>query len=512
MRTRLFCAVALLCGAGLAHAQGFASMPATSAGGYYGPNASSPEYAAYANAAAAAAAMPGYAGGYPGASVGYPAMNAGYQMPAYGWYGGGYPAGMPLMPAQATEPAGPAPGVVGTIPGAPDLAAGVPLMPEGMAYEGGTAEVFKPNACRFWLNADYTMNWIRPQRLNNPLLTVGSTADAAPGALGQPGTTLVFGDSVDYNRIDGGRVELGVFLDESRRFSLEGVAQFFRDASVGFAINSDPFGSPVITRPVFNVAVGEERAFANALPNQFVGGGAIDARVSLFSSDVNVGYHLCVSPGWTHTTLFGLRYMRLSETLSVNDRIEPLIPNFLTFGGAFNFVDVGEMVIDRDRFQTTNSFFGGQIGFRSRFEGNWMFLSTYGKMAIGANQQTVEINGSTTLVRADGTTATLPGGILALPSNIGRRSRTVLSFAPEAGFSVGVRLTQHLALSAGYSFLFWNNVVRPGRQIDSAVDPSLIPTDLNYGAATGTGGRPAFTFNNENVWLHTLSLGVAVQY
>src|SRR5688572_27886310 len=107
MRKRMFCAAALLCGASLAHAQGFAGTTATgqpvtgffgNQGYHVGQVGYSPEYAAYVQQAQYQAAMPGYGGvGFPGAS---PAYGYGY---GYGHAGYGYG----VTPAQPTLPATP---------------------------------------------------------------------------------------------------------------------------------------------------------------------------------------------------------------------------------------------------------------------------------------------------------------------------------------------------------------------------------------------------------------------
>ena len=165
-----------------------------------------------------------------------------------------------------------------------------------------------------------------------------------------------------------------------------------------------------------------------------------------------------------------------------------------------------------DRFRTRNSFYGGQVGTRLRWDSSWMYLAGHATVAAGVTEQTVDVMGSTTLARADGTSATLNGGVLALPSNIGTRSRSVFSYSPEAGVNVGLKLTQHVAVQAGYTFTYWSRVVRPGRQIDPGVNPSQVPTDNSFGAGVLGPTRPVFAFNDEDIYFHTLSRGLNVNY
>jgi hypothetical protein len=87
----------------------------------------------------------------------------------------------------------------------------------------------------------------------------------------------------------------------------------------------------------------------------------------------------------------------------------------------------------------------------------------------------------------------------------------VLDFVPEGGISVGVRFTPHIQAMAGYSFLWWNRVVRPGAQIDPGVNGSLVPVSQQFGTGTGP-ARPTFTFNDESFWMHAITLGLEFAY
>ena len=47
---------------------------------------------------------------------------------------------------------------------------------------------------------------------------------------------------------------------------------------------------------------------------------------------------------------------------------------------------------------------------------------------------------------------------------------------PEVGLNVGVYVTEKVRVFAGYSFLYWSDVVRPGDQVSRAINPGRIPT------------------------------------
>ena len=68
-----------------------------------------------------------------------------------------------------------------------------------------------------------------------------------------------------------------------------------------------------------------------------------------------------------------------------------------------------------------------------------------------------------------------------------------------------------LRLTAGYSFLYWNSVVRPGAQLDRNVNPAGIPSDQFFGSPGGP-VSPLFHFNGESYWVHTLTVGLDFRY
>ena len=45
-----------------------------------------------------------------------------------------------------------------------------------------------------WFHVDYLLWWVRPGPVSRPLVTSGSPLDAVPGALGQSGTAVLFGN------------------------------------------------------------------------------------------------------------------------------------------------------------------------------------------------------------------------------------------------------------------------------------------------------------------------------
>lgn len=361
-----------------------------------------------------------------------------------------------------------------------------------------------------WIAADYLGSFARPMRVAGPLLTTGSINDAHPGAIGQPSTAVLFGNrDIDFNLMSGASLNAGVFLDTQNRFSLEWRGFLSAQSRNTFSIESDANGNPLLTRPVFATDLGDQRVFLTAFPDQFAGRFSVETKSQFGGTEFNAGYHSYNFRRLHAEALVGFRYMRLAESMQIQDNVTGLNGFAAVFppagGATFNSYS------DQDNFATTNQFFGGQIGSRLTWEYDWLTLGVFTKLGLGATVQHVDINGSTTFLSPAGN-QTVTGGVLAQSSNIGSYSRSVFGIVPELGLDIGINVCNHVRLHLGYSALLWNRVVRPGGQIDTNVNTALAPTG-NFGAANVTGPiAPLFRFNDEPYWLQSFKLGVELRY
>jgi hypothetical protein len=474
--------------------------------------------------------MPGYI--LPGAQPAQPVF-PGFQ---------GYTNGVPTVPVAAPqEPIGPpksAPGTASsgdkpaaapagsgtTTPATPTqvgpgepminyIGAPPPWLQSFNDAPGGSHQVPAPrHRDIFWFNANYIMAFIKPENLPAPLVTLGNAADADPGALGQQGTSVIFGGPINFNMVSGARINTGLFLDDSGMFSLEADGLYLFPTKVVFNVSSSSAGTPIIARPIFDVLAGRERAYITSQPAAFgtvVGSTGVTADSTLFGSEVNARCWTDCSQCCRANFLMGFRWLQLRESLSISDTLIPQAPNTLTFLG--NAVPAGDTITDLDSFRTSNNFFGLQLGGAVTYEKDWFFMTAQGKVAFGPTVQHAIINGQSTLLDPAGN-QTAPGGVLALPSNIGNYRRTTFGIVPEVGLNLGVNLTPNLQVTAGYSFLLINSVLRPGAQMDHSVNPTLVPTDINFGAAVPGTQNPRFNFNGELFWVHMFNVGVNMHF
>lgn len=369
---------------------------------------------------------------------------------------------------------------------------------------------------RFWISADYLIWWIKDPNL--PPLVTQSPAGVPFGTatvLGQPGTSVVFGNGpLDTGTFSGVRLTAGFWISEPDRvgieasiFRLEKGSEFFSDTSSGTG------GSPSIGRPRFNVLTGAEGSSMVATATPFALNGTVAAAYStqFWGSGVDLVLGGADSPNWRFSATTGFRYMDLAEHLNITQK------SFLDGPGGFLFAG-GAVVLPPDGltitdfFDTRNQFYGGSIGFRGGFDLGNLTLDANTKVSIGGTHEVVNIQGNTQHINAAGAVlGTTTGGLLALSSNIGRQTGTSFGFIPEVELKLGYKLTQRLTAFVAYDFLYWNQVVRPGDQIDRVVNPTLLPSSFAFGAAAGP-ARPAPLFNETDFWAQGITFGLSWKY
>ena len=131
------------------------------------------------------------------------------------------------------------------------------------------------------------------------------------------------------------------------------------------------------------------------------------------------------------------------------------------------------------------------------------------KCAVGRMQRAVDINGNTTATVPGETPINLPGGVLALAPNSGSHADSDWRAVPQVGMNFCWEVRPNVTLRAGYSFIYFNQIVRAGEQVDTTINPNLLP-----GANSSSGGpaRPAFNVQRSDMWVQSLTLGLEYKY
>src|SRR5262249_42704206 len=149
----------------------------------------------------------------------------------------------------------------------------------------------------------------------------------------------------------------------------------------------------------------------------------------------------------------GFRYLDLDDRLSITENITIGANNAVGFPARTR-------VIVNDRFSTHNQFYGGQVGASGEYRHNRFVIDGKASVALGATHEVILINGFQQVTPPGAATQTFNGGLLALPSNIGRFTTGRFAFAPELTLNFGYMLTPRMKAFLGYNFLLWTPVAR----------------------------------------------------
>lgn len=360
-------------------------------------------------------------------------------------------------------------------------------------------------ADRLWVRADY-LYWFTEGMDLPPLVT--RSPDGTPlnraGVLGQSGTTTLFGgDEINDGGVSGVRLRSGFWLTNQATFAIESeYFQLLGDQSDGFRISGD--GSPILGRPFYDSSRGLETAQLFSFPDRATGNINITSDSDLRSLLVNGRAALCpvgvCNPfgeadrvDW----IIGYRRIELDDRLSIRENLESQII------GAQGTIAVG------DSFRTSNEFNALQLGVthQANFKRGW--LESMLRVAVGNNTQSVAISGGTSITE-NNETETYVGGILAQESNIGSYERDQFTMVPELGLTLGIRLTDWLDATVGYSVLYFPSVVRAGDQISTDLDSNQFPPAAD--PAVSDNARPRFDFIETDYWAHGLTLGAELRF
>lgn len=364
---------------------------------------------------------------------------------------------------------------------------------------------------RCWISAEYLYWWTREMHIP-PLVTAGSPTDAIPGALTQPGTTVLLSNEAESPGQSGGRFFVGCWLNECQTKGIEADYLFLGTRRSAFVASaSGAPGSTVIARPFFDIPPSGAAGFQNsqlvAFPGVAAGMITVQNTTRLQGAEANFLCNLSCcgdcSGGYRVDALAGFRWMRLDDCLTITENISPTT--------LFTGFPAGSQVTVMDQFCTKNDFYGGQIGLRGEWRRERFFVNARVLVALGDTRQEATINGSTTIRPLGGLPATSIGGLLAQPTNIGTHRRDVFSVIPEVGINVGYQVTPHLRAYVGYTFLYWNDVVRPGDVIDLGVNPTQLPSGAGAGRLIGP-PRPAFIFHDSDFWAQGINAGVEFRF
>ena len=360
-------------------------------------------------------------------------------------------------------------------------------------------------ARKLWVRAEYLLWW--EQGFSTPPLVTTSPAGTAAtnaGSLDTPGTVILAGNDVEGTGARSGeRITLGYWLDPNRTVGVEAIYTGLGLQSWQYAFDGGT--TPILARPFYRLEptfTGQDAELV-AYPNVLQGGIQVSGSTQLQSVEVLWRNLLLRTSNDRINFIAGWRFNRLDDSLLIQDSKTTL--------SVSSGVPVGTNLQEYDLFKTQNQFNGAEIGIVGAIERCRWSLELSMKMALGCNSTRVEIGGQTTsttpVAGGNPTVTTRQTGLLAQQTNIGVYDSNEFAVVPELGATLTYRLTRRLRASVGYTFMYWDNVSRPGDQIDT----NLNLTQLS---STGLSGAPApkFTRVATDFWAQGINLGLEYRF
>jgi Putative beta barrel porin-7 (BBP7) len=340
-----------------------------------------------------------------------------------------------------------------------------------------------------WLSANYRLMWLKDGPQPFPLATIGPSV-------------VVGGSDIDFGTFNAGQFNGGLWINNCHTIGVYLGGFLTEQRSSVSSAASDGTGVPGIARPFIDALTVAPSALLVSLPGVFAGRIVADADARFAGGEAGALWNLAESESYTINLLYGFRYLDLDENLSIAQSTHRIdIP--------ITGLPPPPIVIE-DRFHTRNSFFGGQIGSYAEYRYGSITGGIAYKVSLGTNHEVVEIIGQTTGVNTSA--GVTPGGLLALPGgNAGRDVNNRFVVVPEVGATLGWQVNRWLRLNVGYDFLYINDVVRPGSQIDPVLNQKLIPVSSSFGGTSGP-NFPMRTSRSDTFYAQAVQFGVEIKY
>jgi hypothetical protein len=496
--------------------------------GYYPSYPTAPGYGYYQPYAGNAAYGYGYGGvvpyavtyeaspAKPATAVSEPVKAQAQAQPMPQVKGAAEPLRMPKETGKAATPQGQ--GATGTTPPPQNVSQGEPVGDAPGWGDRFSSFDLHPHA---WVSADYMRWFLRRQTLPIPLITTGDpTMTTNPGALGQPGTQILFGGALPERSYNGYQAAVGTWLDESQCWGFEASGFWLpKNTSTALTAADTGAGIPALYIPVFRTDLNQEGRVVVAdpvspafPPGPVTGVVALPVTTQFWGLELNgIAGSLCKGSCARLDLLVGVRYLDLRESMELD-----------VTSSALNQAVTAQLF---DRFSTSNRFYGGQVGAHGSVAWSILELDVTGKVAVGCTHESSVINGATTLIGAGATVppgaaaifgpginvpagpGTFAGGIFSTPANIRRLANDVLSAVPQVQAKVGVRVLDSVKVFAAYDFLYMSDVVRPASQVNRNVNFTELLGGPNLGPPGSTPGLTTSTF-----WAQGITLGMEISF
>lgn len=357
---------------------------------------------------------------------------------------------------------------------------------------------FAPDATPLWrVRSEYLGWWSNGNHLP-PLVT--TSLDNAPrteaGVLGTNGARVLFGDrAIDTGLRSGGRVTMTRWFDNADDTAFEFVGFYVGHDMQSGNFSASSTGLPILARPFVNSTGLVEDSELVAYPGVIAGTVQVQSYSEIYSAAGLLRHNIGLGPRGRIDLLGGYRYFRMRENLSIRENLVSTNP-----GGV---IPLGTTTDLLDQFRVGNDFHGAETGLSTELFWSRVSVELIAKVALGGVFRHADVSGRTiTTIPGNAPTVT-PGGLLALPTNIGSRSQSGFGVLPELGLNTRTALWTGTSLIFGYNLIVLNDVLRTGNQIDRVVNTSQIGGGALQGPA-----NPAFAFDHSTFVLQGINVGL----
>ncbi len=348
----------------------------------------------------------------------------------------------------------------------------------------------------FWIDAEYLL-WSISHKSSPQLITSSSLGTSLnnAGVLGFPNTRSLVDSDFGSSLQSGFKIGVGRWFDSSHELGFEIDYMGLPSQVERNRFTSDQ--SPILARPVFDSATGQEAASLIAYPNILSGNVTVSAAADQQFVSGLFRERWLRGPKSQLDVLFGLQYAGLHDSISIDQ-----FSQYLTGQGP---ILAGTTKQISDHFQARNQFYGGLLGIEYRERIGFSVFCIRPGVAFGMNEAKVNIRGSTTNTVPGGGRADFEGGLLAQTTNIGTYSDRRLVAIPELTVRLQTQLYTNWQFNVGYNLHYWSDAVRSESQIDRRV--SQFPPETLTGDQT-----PSFPFEKEGVIIHGLQTGLVFSF
>ena len=343
----------------------------------------------------------------------------------------------------------------------------------------------------WWAKFDVLL-WWREGRDLPPLATTDPVSEDSSTAGVLPDATILFGGGRESSQMAaGGRFDVGFWMDPHECWGVGN--RFFGLGRDSAKFHIDSLDNPVLAVPFFDFDADANNALLVSFPGLFSGEIDIDATSEVFGNDLYARFLLCRDCDSRLDFLTGYHFSRINDDLRISST-----RTVTEVGGD---IPLGTVTDVFDKFDVRNEFHGAILGLLHEYDCRCWTWQALARISIGNMRERVIIDGSTRIAVPDQTPTVTAGGLFTGEENIGEFRRSEFTAVTELGLTLGYKWGPCTRLTVGYSFIYWNDVLRPGDQIDPRVgeDPS-------------GNQHPRFRFNHGDYWVQGVNLGLIREF